>query len=373
MDRAEQRTGLADWGDAGFREGLEVLIESLERDVEPHENGRMFFLNLLFHALEARLRLNDELARAGDDLDQPLRRPLVIAAPPRSGSTLLHRLLALHPDALYLPTWLLLEPMPPPASLREPDPPRLERARATLELQAGIAPALGARHAVDAAAPEDDDLLQLSSFRARLYWALAPVHGFAGWIAGRPRQGLYRGLARQLLLLQRGQAGTHWVLKSPVHFYDIEALLAELPDADVIVIHRDPLEVLPSLHSTFEALHATVTHRPRRARTVAFNTEALAEAASRLVALADGPGAGRIHHVSYRALAVDPLGAARAIHGRFRLPFDEDAARRMAAWIADNPRHRHGEHRYDLGRFGQTERAIRDRFGGYLTRFGELL
>jgi len=371
--RAERQTGLCDWGDDDFRTGLEVLLESLERDVEPHQNGRMFFLNLLFHALVGRLRLNDELKRAGDALDQPLRRPLVIAAPPRSGSTLLHRLLAQHPDALYLPTWVLLEPMPPPSSLREPDPDRHQRARATLDLQAGLAPALGVRHTIDADTPEDDDFLALSSFRARLYWAVAPVHGFVEWIAGQPPADRYRSIAAQLRLLQRGQPGTHWVLKSPIHFYALKSLLEELPDANVVVIHRDPLEVLPSLHSMFVALHATVTDRPQRVRTVATNTDALIAASSRFVALADGPQAERIHHIPYRSLTDDPIATARAVHEHYELPWDDSIAARMTAWLAANPRQQHGEHRYDIERFGQNAGEVRAAFCDYLERFGKLI
>lgn len=371
--RAERQTGLDDWGDAGFREGLQVLIESLERDVEPHDNGRLFLLNLLYHALVNRLLLNRELARAEDALRQPVRNPLVIAAPPRSGSTLLHRLLARHPDALFLPSWALLEPMPPPPSLRRPDPGRRERAQATLNMQAELSPTLGVRHAIDADVPEDDEFLQLSSFRSMVYWAFGPVHGYVEWLAGQPRARRYRSLARQLQILQRDRRGSHWVLKSPVHFYELGTLLDELPDADVIVIHRDPLEVLPSLHSTFVALHATVTDRPKRARAIATNTDALTSAAARLVELADGPHAERIHHLAYRELAADPIAAAKYIHERFGLTWNEAVASEMKAWLAAHPRHERGEHRYDLESYGQNPDEIRARFGRYLGRFGSII
>jgi hypothetical protein len=45
----------------------------------------------------------------------------------------------------------------------------------------------------------------------------------------------------------------------------------------------------------------------------------------------------------------------------------------MTSWLEANPRRQHGEHRRDLERFGQTADRIRDAFGDYLERFGDLI
>jgi hypothetical protein len=45
----------------------------------------------------------------------------------------------------------------------------------------------------------------------------------------------------------------------------------------------------------------------------------------------------------------------------------------MRAWLADNPRHRHGRHDYDLARFGLTAGQVGEALATYTGRFGALL
>jgi hypothetical protein len=41
----------------------------------------------------------------------------------------------------------------------------------------------------------------------------------------------------------------------------------------------------------------------------------------------------------------------------------------MTAWLADNPQHKHGRHRYSLEQFGLTPDAVTERLGDYAARF----
>jgi hypothetical protein len=45
----------------------------------------------------------------------------------------------------------------------------------------------------------------------------------------------------------------------------------------------------------------------------------------------------------------------------------------MLAWRADNPRDKHGTHRYDGRDFGLTDSVLEARFHAYHRRFGSLL
>ncbi len=46
--------------------------------------------------------------------------------------------------------------------------------------------------------------------------------------------------------LQSGVPG-QWLLKSPAHLWQLDALLAEYPDALIVQTHRDPLNVISSI------------------------------------------------------------------------------------------------------------------------------
>lgn len=43
--------------------------------------------------------------------------------------------------------------------------------------------------------------------------------------------------------------GDRWVLQSPSHMSQLDALLAVYPDARIVFTHRDPIKVLPSVVS----------------------------------------------------------------------------------------------------------------------------
>jgi hypothetical protein len=52
-------------------------------------------------------------------------------------------------------------------------------------------------------------------------------------------------------------SGDRWLLKAPPHLPGLRALFAVYPDADVIVTHRDPLEVVASIASLHVVLRRT--------------------------------------------------------------------------------------------------------------------
>lgn len=94
--------------DSAAREGLAVLLASAERDADLTPVGRVALQEYVVRTLAERLRLD----AAVDPSPSPVRRPLVVFGLPRTGTTLLQRLLAAHPDALSLPLWLRGEPLP---------------------------------------------------------------------------------------------------------------------------------------------------------------------------------------------------------------------------------------------------------------------
>ena len=172
---------------------------------------------------------------------------MIIAAMPRTGTTLLHRMLCQDPDAIWLPLWLGLEPMPPPAPRQwRRGGRRLLKARAGSAAMRWLIPDVHHKHDSLAHEPEECVWLFMPTLHSLQFWALWPVVSYARWAAAADPAPAYRMYVQMLQLLQGTHPGRRWVLKSPMHFLAMPTVLEEIPNARVVLLHRDPKEVMVS-------------------------------------------------------------------------------------------------------------------------------
>ena len=112
LARAKAETGLSDWGDDSFEERFGLAIKHIN-SIPMDDAGRLAAdKNCLWH-------LTDRLKFMGDRKLYPLGeevidRPLFVTGEPRSGTTLMHALMAVDPDARALRFWEVMHPSPPP-------------------------------------------------------------------------------------------------------------------------------------------------------------------------------------------------------------------------------------------------------------------
>ena len=66
----------------------------------------------------------------------------------------------------------------------------------------------------------------------------------------------------------------------------------------------------------------------------------------------------------------DQFGTVEKIYQALGLPMSEQGERRMRAFIADNPKGKHGSHNYTPEEFGVNPVSIRREFAAYIERFG---
>src|SRR3954462_3201435 len=78
VEAAAQRTGLHDFGPPTFREGLEALTRSFDRDAGLSPLGRLLARQLLLQLLVARLRLFELLRVHPEITDEPVEAPIFI-------------------------------------------------------------------------------------------------------------------------------------------------------------------------------------------------------------------------------------------------------------------------------------------------------
>jgi hypothetical protein len=359
------RADLHDFGDLDVREPLACLVKSLERENRLTPLGRLLLHRQMVGLAEARLGVVAALKEHPEVLQQKVSRPVFVLGLPRTGTTLLHRLLAEDPDARALHPWEMVRPGPGLDAHREQ---RVRQTRRALAVLNGyLAPQLQAIHPMDAEAPEECRWLLMNTFRSLGFGSFGAVNGYQAWLEEQGRENTRRvseEYRRQLQLLQWCRPPRRWVLKAPLHAYALGVLLRLFPDACVVQTHRDLQEVLPSLCSLFltrYGVYSDVPDSPQVADEAVEHVQRLLRPA--LQARAAHPG--RVYDVAYRDLVRDPITALRGIYGHFGLPLSGTAEEAMRVWLVAHPQGKHGRHRYSLEQFGLDKGTIDRLFPDY--------
>jgi phytoene dehydrogenase-like protein len=369
---ARARTRLFDFGDESFRPALDALVASLDAEAGLSAQGRGLVRERLTGSLEVRLGLEDHCRRHPAILDEAVRAPVVVVGLPRTGTTLLHRLLACDRRFHHAAWWETRFPLPLPD-----EGPRAERriARAQAEVARMVAamPALLAIHPLDATAADEELLLLEHSFQSTMPESYAHVPGYARWLAAQDQTPAYLYLRRLLQLLQwqqrrRGVVAERWVLKTPHHLHHLDLLFRVFPDARVILTHRDPVETIPSLASFVHALRGLHAARPDPVETGRHWSAKMAASLARAMALRDAMPPERFVDVRFEDTVARPLAVVEDVYRALGLPRSDEARRAMRVWLDANPRDARAPHGYAPETFGLTRAGLARDFAAYRAR-----
>ncbi|WP_176594579.1 sulfotransferase [Sphingobium sp. EM0848] len=373
LSRARAMTGgLSDFGeDTGFRERLAVVLQSLAEDVGLTRGGRITIIDHAIRVMANRLRIEDLVKRHPEILDIEIEKPLIIAGLPRSGTTHLVNWLARDERLRSLTLWESEEPVPsaPPPEPGEPDPRALRSAEFWGHFESML-PHMAAMHGMDAASiHEDNELLYMDincyswEFQTRIpRWI---DHYFAH---DRTPSYLYEKKVLQVLTWFRGP--NRWILKSPQHMENLEALKAAFPDATLVITHRDPVAVLRSLTTMLgysDRIRRDPTDPPGLARHWIDRIERLLRAC---IEQRSAWGPEQSIDILFHEYMTDQEGMMRRVYDLAGLPLTPEAEHALLGYLDENPRHALGRVIYDLeGVFGVDVAALRDRFAFYYNRF----
>lgn len=370
--RARASARLDDFGAGEFRHALGVLCASLEAEARLTWKGRMVARQDVLRLLRNRLNLTADRERFPAIADEQIVRPVFVVGLPRTGTTILHNLLALDPANRAPMSWEVMSPSPPPEGAARTTDRRVRRAARQLRWLDRLAPEFKAIHPLGATLPQECIAITAHSFLSDQFPIMHFVPAYQSWLARQDLGPAYEFHKRFLQQLQWRHARDRWVLKAPAHLFSLEALFATYPDATVIQTHRDPLEVVASLASLVAALHGAFSKgvNPRAvgpeltARWAGAMNDAIA-ARARLEAQNK-----RFLDVPYKAFVADPIAMVRRIYAELEIPFTDEAEGRMRRFLADNPKDQHGRHKYSLEQFGLDRAEESRRFAPYCERFG---
>lgn len=365
MAAAQGQTGLADFGDDGFREGLERLVLALNTEARLTSTGEHALRDRILLHLRQRLMIEDWYARHPEIDDEDIRSPLFGVSLPRTGSSALSYLLSSDPGVRYLRVWESSQPCPPPSTVDGPDPRRGASASAADETLKG-----GSRtpSGIDGAM-ECQDLMALD-FRSQIFQAFAQVPSYSQWLLETAHSGTYAYHKRTLRLLQWGEPARPWRLKAPTHMLYLDALDAAYPDARFVMTHRDPTDVMLSVATVYAEIIGKFTDHVDHAYIGELNVQCWSEAMTRAIAFREAGNDHRFFDIHFRAMQADPLGEVRRLYDWLGETVSPAFAQAMATWWESNTAAERMA-KPDPARFGLDPQAVRARFADYLNHMDQ--
>jgi len=379
---ARERAGASDLG-PDFEEPLRRLLRSLDQEAGLNATGRAMQRERTVNVLATRARIESWFARHPEIADERIGAPLVVCGLPRTGTTMLHRVIAEDPDFDSAKWYETRFPAPfdgwDPAKPDVPDE-RIAVAKEEVRMTLELAPELMAIHPFDATSPDEEIMLLEQSFYSAVPDSYCRVPGYALWIEEQDQAPGYRYLLRMLQFLQwqhrvRGGVRPRWTLKAPHHLHYLRELFALFPDATVIQTHREPEQLVPSICSMHKYLLAMGSDEPDLHWIGAHWSSKWARAMERSMRYrdaaiaADPRAADRFIDVWFLDSVRDPVGTVERVYATLGRELTKAARSKMEAWAADNAREKRAAHDYSLEEFGLTRERVRELFSAYRDRF----
>lgn len=369
--RARHRTGLEDFGAPSVDQPLSVLVESLEKEASLHPLGRWLMRGHLLGMLETRLRLTNAWQNRMADLDAiQIKRPVFITGMPRSGSTFLQELLAQDPGNRVPRVWEVM--FPHSAAPRERDfGRRARRAAARLWWFRRFVPQADSVHPLRAGMPQECIAIHSYTFMSEEFVSTCRVPTYQRYLRSTGLRPAYQWQKRFLQHLQSGCSPKQWVLKAPDHMVALEDLFSAFPDATVVQMHRNPLEVLKSSVQLSGALRRLFGRPEEASRLGDYEAAALAEQTELSIRFRDRHPelAEHFMDLNYSEATSDPLMAVHRIYTRLGQSLTEIVSQRMRRFVSTRARYKRHSNP-SLADLGIDARAEIRRFQGYCLRFG---
>jgi hypothetical protein len=365
---AQERTGLTDFGDDSFREGLERLVRSLRTEATLNEMGEVVLPELILKHLSHRLQVEDWYRRNPEIDDEPIEAPLIGLGLPRTGSTALSILLAEDAAARSLRRWEAVAPCPPPSTVEGPDA-RIAEAEAMQEMQDQLAPRMASLVPGSPTGPEECQDLMALDFRSHYFQAFAYLPSYSEWLLDADLTSTYRYERRVLKLLQWGAPTRPWRLKCPSHLLWLDHLHEVFPDARFVMTHREPADVMVSVADVYAEVGRQFSQDVDLHYLGELNVHHWTTGMERLLRFRDEHGDDRFYDIDFRAVQSDPIGQVRGLYAWLDEPVTDAFEAGMRTWWTSNAERREENVHPDPAEFGLDLDDVRRRFAAYVARY----
>ena len=359
VSEARRMTGLADFGPDSFRAGLRSQLAATTGT--PLDRAEMF--RGVVRNLVIRLRFHDLLHRHPEIHDLQIENPIIIVGPSRSGTTYLHGMIAADSRLRSL---------------------RMREAADPFLLDSGTPSSNGDTTWSVSGDEQDQASIVLPGVRTDLLPHLSSIlqlgpndvaqenmlmdSNFP--IDGEDQAPHYAYMTTMLKALQWQRGPDRWVLKSPMHCWHMNLLLANFPGATFVMTNRDPVSMVQSC--------ATMFAYTARLRSAEVDVESIFTAA---VDRIDGMLRARMRDrelipddrvvdMLFHEFTADQMSAVRRIYAAAGLTLTDEQHEDIAAFEAEHRCYRRQRIVYDVrADFGVDPAELRERFDFYCQRY----
>jgi len=351
-----------------LEQGLEVLIQSINQEARLNSFGRLAAKGLFERTVIGRLKVERHVADHPGIEKTVIRKPIFIIGMPRTGTTILHALLNQDPGNRSPLAWECLIPYPVPQLENYADNPQINSIRKELSQLFKLVPDFKKKHYLEAEAPQE--CLGITALDFNSFQPIAQFHipSYLKWFSDTSDQlSSMRWHKRFLQYLGSGGViGDRWLLKTPVHLMRLKELYQIYPDACVIMTHRDPKKIIPSASSLVSTVRSLYSDHEDPRKTGNEQNEVWSRYLRSFVeSRKELQKEDQIIDIKFEDFVSDHMSVVRKIYDYFDISLTPEAASNMQQFLDDNPKDKHGAHKYSLDDFGLSESQIKESFAHY--------
>ena len=369
VEQACELAGSDDFGDDDtWRDGLARLCDGLVSEARLNDLGVEIAVLDVIRPLTGRLQIVKWRKENPAVAAQPVTRPIFIVGQPRTGTTILFDLLAQDPALRPPLTWEVDNPWPLPRPETYATDPQIAETQASIEMSEQIVPGLLAFHPMGALVGQECVRITAGQFCSMIFPVQYRLPSYSRWLLYEAdHQPAYAYHRMFLQHLQSGVPG-QWLLKSPAHLWQLDALVAEYPDALIVQTHRDPLNVISSISALTHHLRHLASDESSITECAAQSREEIVAGLERGMKLRDSLSQ-RVVDVQFADFIRDPFATIRGVYAELGRELEPVAEQNMRAFLAGHPGDGGGS-RYSWADTGLDAGLVREQVRVYQDCYG---
>jgi len=372
IEEASQLTELNDFGNTWFFDHIDHLIAALNTEARLTTEGSYGAQAMIVGALSNRLRHIALIKAHPEILEEDVQVAVMVTGLPRTGSTMLHRMLASSKGMTGVRWYEAQNYAPFPGEIRADASQRLNAARNILDFMLGKLPELMSIHPMSIDQPDEEVIILGQLFSSTMAEASYYVPSYARWLALQDPTPGYQDLHQILQSLQwqdPSREGKAWVLKTPGHLVALDTAMAIFNTAKIVMTHRDPIAVIPSYCSMEASLYKLASDTISHKMIGEYWPDRLHAWLEQFMMARAGNDKNRFIDVLYEDQLQHPEKEAARVLELAGIPIGDAFHNEIQDWIETNLREHRAPHRYDLADFGLEKKALSQQFDSYSSRY----
>ena len=352
-----------------LEEGLRLTIKSITEEGNPSPFGALAVRKQFESAVYSRLKVEQVLAANPGIEKTEINDPVFIVGMPRTGTTILHA--TLNQDTRFRSplAWECLRPFPVPQPENYLNNDQIREVEKNFEQLFKLIPDFNKKHYMAADTPQECIGINAFDFNSFQTPVLFHMPSYIDWFNNKAdKLETMRFHKRFLQYLQSGGIKTdRWLLKSPVHLIRLPELFKVYPDARIIITHRHPFKIVPSIASLLSSVRSMYSNHENSKRTAHEQAEIWSDYFNRFLDSLESLNKNeQIIHVKFDDFALDQIAIIKDIYQQFDWELPVETLIHFKKFLDKNPKDKNGVHIYNLEDFGLTEEYIEQKFSRYI-------